>query len=150
MAKMWIRKNATSGIYNRVTPIEYDETLLGKNSTAYANGDPIKLNAGVAEPAGATGEIYGFIVAEQEDGTITFASDNQTVAGLKVTVERASAQNLYVMETDGGTPVVGVLYKLDSAKKVDVSAGAQTSDAQVQVVRDLGDDYVAVRVLQGK
>lgn len=145
-----IRKNSTSGIYSRVTPPEWDETLIGKNSTAYANGDPIKLTAGVATPAGATGEIYGFIVADESTGTGTFASDNESVGLLKVVVERADATNLYIMETDGSTAVAGVLYKLDSSKKVDVSAGAQTTDAQVQVVKDLGNDYVAVRVLQSK
>lgn len=150
MANMWIQKNSTSGVYNRVTPIEFDETLIGKNSTSYANGDPIKLNAGVAEPAGVTGEIYGFIRTDEASGTVTFASDNETVAQVNVVVDRATNENLYVMETDGSTPVIGTLYKLDATKKVDVSAGAQTTDAQVQVVRDLGDDYVAVRVLQSK
>lgn len=145
-----IRKNSTSGIYSRVTPPEWDETLIGKNSTAYANGDPIKLVAGVATPAGATGEIYGFIVADESTGTGTFAANNESVGLLKVVVERSDATNLYIMETDGSAPVAGVLYKLDSAKKVDVSAGAQTTDAQVQVVKDLGDNYVAVRVLQSK
>ncbi len=145
-----IRKNSTSEVYNRVTPPQFDESLLGKNSTAYANGDPIKLVSGVATPAGATGEIYGFIKADEEVGTKTYAANNESVGLEKVTVELADPVNLYTMTTDGSTPVPGVLYKLDTNKDVDVSAGAQTTDAQVQVVKDLGNGFVAVRVLQSK
>jgi hypothetical protein len=145
-----IRKNSTSEVYNRVTPPQFDSSLLGENSTTYANGDPIKLDAGVAAPAGATGEIYGFIRTDEAEGTGAFAANNESVGLLKVTVELADPLNLYIMETDGSAPVIGVLYKLDSNKAVDVSAGAQTTDAQVQVVKNLGDGYVAVRVLQSK
>ena len=145
-----IRKNSNSDIYNRVTPPQFDSSLLGKNSTAYVNGDPIKAVSGVATAAGATGEIYGFIRTNEKDGTGTFASDNETVGLLKVTVELADPTNLYILRTDGSTPVIGALYKLEADRDVDVSAGVQTTDAQVQVVKNLGNGFVAVRVLQSK
>lgn len=132
---------------NRVVPVSRAE-LIGKNSTTFVDGEAVKSVAGVATPAGVTGEIYGWAIVDRTTDGLAFASNNESVGLKTLTVELADPQNERIMQTDGTLATVGVFYELDTNKNVDVSTGAQTTDASVEVTEVISADYVKVRVLQ--
>lgn len=134
----------------KVVPVSRE--FVGKNSTTFTDGEPVKIVAGVATPAGVTGEYAGYAIVDRQTPK-AFASGNESAAdGVKefLLVALASPENERVMATDGTLATVGRFYKFDSAKKVDVSEGAQTTDAQVEVTEVISADFVKVRALQSK
>lgn len=138
--------------YRYITPVT-NKYIVASNSLDVSYGDPLALNAsGFAVKAGITGEIYGFAVVDQVDGK-TFDSDNQTNAKETVSVQLANPLNTRLFANDNTSSEVtpGVLYKLTASGEVDVTAGAQTTDAQVEAVSSIesnGKFYTEARPLR--
>lgn len=125
--------NQTSGLNNH-----YRYDIIGKNSEAFAVGDPVTVTSGVALVASATSTIYGIAVKAQ-----TMSSTNQTVAKVYPALMQVYPDQVFLMGTNsdltGNATDVGKYYKLTGttgAVYVDVTSGPQgASNRIVQVVK---------------
>lgn len=106
--------------------------VIGNNSEVFTSGDPVTIVGGFLQVAGTTDQIYGVVVA---DGTM--ASDNETVAKVKPSVQVPDLSYEFLMGTnaDLAATSVGTYYKLTAATtglvQVDVTSGAMTGVSRV-------------------
>lgn len=114
----------------------YSYGIIGKNSEAFTQGDPVTIDASNGlKVAGTTDTIIG-IAAK----TVTMTSDNQTVAKVCPAFIPIDQDTSFLMGTNSDLTVLtspGVFYKLTAATtgtvQVDVSSGAQTTSNRVIV-----------------
>ena len=96
---------------------------IATNSLSVANGDILALASGfIAKAVAATPRIVGI-----ENGTKTYASDNQTVAKAKVNYLRIiPGETILELETSADVTQanVGKFYTLTAAQKVDAATAA--------------------------
>ena len=105
--------------------------VIGKNSEVFTAGDVVTIASGVLDVAAATSQVYGVV-----QKTETMASDNESVAKVKPSVQVPDYAYEYLMGTnaDLAATSVGTYYKLTGttgAMQVDVSAGAMTGTAAI-------------------
>lgn len=129
-------------------------TLIGTNSATIASGEFVGIASGFATKLGATGPIEGIALQ-----TVTFASDNQTVAKATVQVLLPRKGITFVAPCTSASlsqANVGNFFVLDSSQNVDYSTAStapaivNTSDAgaaadpvigrQVKLVKYVGQN----------
>ena len=117
----------------------YRYDVIGKNSEAFATGDPVTVTAGVALVAGTTDTVYGIAVKSQ-----TMAATNQTVAKVRPAVMPVYQDQIFLMGTNsdltGNATDYGKFFKLTTADngvvQIDVTSGVQVGISRVvQIVK---------------
>lgn len=108
--------------------------VIGNNSEAFTEGDPVTTSGGDLVVGGTTDSIVGVV-----QRTITMASDNETVAKVRPPYTPIAIGTLFLMGTNadltGDNTDYSAYYKLTAATtgtvQVDVASGVQTTTSRV-------------------
>ena len=121
-------------------------SVVGKNSVTFKKGDAIRINAdGFADLADATEGIAGIVDGvttakdtrtDPDSGTLdeyTMASDNETVAQLKIKFIPALVNYLFSNDASGDLAQTNLLQYFDLSDKDQVNQGSATNTATAQM-----------------
>lgn len=113
---------------------DYRYDVIGNNSEAFTQGDPVTIASGDLTVAGTTDSVVGVAAKTQ-----TMASDNETVAKVKPGFVPANFNTIFLAganaDLTGNDTDVGTYYKLTTATtgavQIDVASGVQTTTSRV-------------------
>lgn len=127
---------------NNDAEVDFNYDVIGKNSEAFTQYDPVTYASGVLVVAGTTNSILG-VVAQ----TVTMTATNASTAGAKFqpAYTPVNEDNIFLMGTNadltGNFTDPGTYYKLTAnttgTVQVDVTNGTQTTTSRVVMIKEV-------------